>query len=56
MKRRTLKQLRAKLEPALHHHVYVVLLDPVVGKFRKVLVTYTESGGKGELVARALGE
>lgn len=36
VKRRTLKQLRAKQEPALHHHVYVVLLDPVVAKFRKV--------------------
>jgi len=36
MKRRTLKQLRAKRESGLHHHVYVVLLDPVVGRFRKV--------------------
>ncbi len=36
MKRRTFKQLRAKQEPALHHHVYVVLLDPAVGKLRKV--------------------
>jgi hypothetical protein len=36
MKRRTFKQLRAKLEPAQHHHVYVVLLDPAVGRIRKV--------------------
>lgn len=28
--------LRAKQEPALHHHLYVVLLNPVAGKFRKV--------------------
>jgi hypothetical protein len=37
MKRRTLKQLRPKLQPADHHNVYVVLLDPAVGKVRKVL-------------------
>ena len=36
MKRRTLKQLRPKRQPADHHHVYVVLLDPAVGKVRKV--------------------
>src|ERR1700692_1862259 len=36
MKRRTLNQLRAKLHPAQHHHVYVVLLDPAVGKLRNV--------------------
>lgn len=36
LKRRTLKQLRQKLHPELHHYVYVVLLNPVVGKFRKV--------------------
>src|SRR5580698_10984493 len=36
MKRRTLKQLRAKTESALHHNVYVVLLDPAVKKLRKV--------------------
>jgi len=36
MKRRTLKQLRSKLESLDHHHVYVVLLDPAVGKLRKV--------------------
>lgn len=36
MKRRTFRALRAKGEPAMHHYVYVVLLDPVVGKFRKV--------------------
>jgi len=36
MKRRTLKQLRSTLESRDHHHVYVVLLDPVVAKLRKV--------------------
>ena len=36
MKRRTLRQLRAKGEPGQHHCVYVVLLDPAVGKLRKV--------------------
>lgn len=35
MKRRTFRQLRAKL-PEQHHNVYVVLLKPVVGKLRKV--------------------
>jgi predicted GIY-YIG superfamily endonuclease len=36
MKRRTLKQLRAKTQPEQHHNVYVVLLDPAVGRIRKV--------------------
>ena len=36
MKRRTLKHLRPKPQPEQHHHVYVVLLDPDVGKIRKV--------------------
>ena len=36
MKRRTLKQLRQKARPQLHHYVYVVLLDPAVGRLRKV--------------------
>ena len=36
MKRRTLKQLRAKTQPEQHHNVYVVLLDSAVGKIRKV--------------------
>jgi len=36
MKRRTLKQLRAKLASEQHHNVYVVLLNPAVGKLRKV--------------------
>ena len=35
MKRRTLKQLRSKLESLDHHNVYVVLLDPAVGTLRK---------------------
>jgi hypothetical protein len=36
MKRKTFKQLRAGNESALHHHVYVVLLDSAVARFRKV--------------------
>jgi hypothetical protein len=36
MKRRTLRDLRPKPQPVLHHSVYVVLLDPAVGKIRKV--------------------
>ena len=36
MKRRTLKPLRPKRQSDLHHCVYVVLLDPAVGKSRKV--------------------
>lgn len=36
MKRRTLKRHRPGRTPELHHHVYVVLLDPAVGKIRKV--------------------
>ena len=36
MKRRTLKQLRPKRQPEQHHNVYIVLLDPAVGKIRKV--------------------
>jgi len=36
MKRHTFRQLRPKAQPELHHHVYVVLLDPAVAKIRKV--------------------
>ena len=36
MKRRTLKHLRPKRQPPEHHNVYIVLLDPAVGKNRKV--------------------
>lgn len=36
MKRRTLKSVRATRQPDLHHNVYVVLLDSVVVRFRKV--------------------
>ena len=36
MKRRTLRPLRPKAQPEQHHNVYVVLLDPAVGKLRKV--------------------
>jgi hypothetical protein len=36
MKRRTLQRVRAEKQPEHHHNVYVVLLDPAVGKIRKV--------------------
>ena len=36
MKRRTLNQLRAKLQSAHHHNIYVVLLDPAARKLHKV--------------------
>jgi hypothetical protein len=36
MKRRTLQRVRPDKLPEHHHHVYVVLLDPAVGKVRKV--------------------
>ena len=36
MKRRTYKKLRAEQEPAHHHNVYVVLLDPAAGRLRAV--------------------
>ena len=36
MKRRTLRQLRPARQPADHHSVYVLLLEPAVAKIRKV--------------------
>jgi hypothetical protein len=39
MRRRTLRQLRAKAESHFHHHVYVVLLDSVAARDRKVRAT-----------------
>ena len=36
MIRRTLRPLRPKPQPEQHHNVYVVLLEPAVGKLRKV--------------------
>ena len=36
IKRRTFRQLRAKQQPEQHYNVYVVLLDPAVGRVRKV--------------------
>lgn len=35
MKRRTFRQLRPKVQPELHHNVYVVRLNPAAGKLRK---------------------
>jgi hypothetical protein len=36
MKRRTFRQLVSKQAAEEHHHVYVVLLDAIVGRFPKV--------------------
>jgi hypothetical protein len=36
MRRRTLQRVRAEFQATHHHNVYVVLLSPAVGKFRKV--------------------
>ena len=36
MKRRTLKQLRSEQQQQDHHNLYVVVLEPAVGKLRKV--------------------
>jgi len=36
LKRRTFRALRQSSEALNHHHVYVVLLDPAVARFRKV--------------------
>jgi predicted GIY-YIG superfamily endonuclease len=46
MKRRTLKPLRAKRQPERHHNVYVVLLDPAVGRVRKVRAANPERDRK----------
>ncbi len=36
MKRRTYRKLKAEQQPQHHHHVYVVLLDPAVGRIQRV--------------------
>ena len=36
MKRRTLQHVRATRQPGHHHNVYVVLLNPAVGRLRTV--------------------
>src|SRR6266446_9295481 len=36
MKRRTYRTIRAEQQPEHHHNVYVVLLDPAVGRLRAV--------------------
>jgi hypothetical protein len=46
VKRRTLKHLRPKPQPEHHHNVYVVLLDPAVGKTRKARATKRKSDPK----------
>ena len=50
MKRRTLKQLRPKRQPAEHHSVYVVLLDRAAGKLRKVRAANPERDRKKQCV------
>jgi hypothetical protein len=46
MKRRTLQRLRPERQPENHHNVYVVLLDPPVGKVRKVQAANPERDRK----------
>lgn len=46
MKRRTYRKLRAELQPELHHNVYVVMLDPAVGRIRKVRADNPKRDGK----------
>ena len=50
MKRRTLKPLRPKQQPEHHHYVYVVLLDPAVGRVRKVRAANPERDRKKSCV------
>jgi predicted GIY-YIG superfamily endonuclease len=50
MQRRTLKHLRPKQQPEHHHNVYVVLLDPAVGKVRKVLAANPKRDRKKQCV------
>jgi hypothetical protein len=46
MKRRTLKQLRSKRGLEQHHNVYVVLLDPAVGRVRIVCAENPQRASK----------
>ena len=50
MQRRTLRQLRFKQQPEHHHYVYVVLLDPAVGRVRKVRAANTKRDRKKSCV------
>ncbi|HYG21146.1 MAG TPA: hypothetical protein VEH04_00080 [Verrucomicrobiae bacterium] len=36
MKRRTFRQIRSKTGAGLHHHVYVILLNPAAARVRKL--------------------
>ena len=47
MKRKTFRQLRAKVGATAHHSVYVVLLDSAVGRLKKVKAT-NPSRAKGK--------
>ena len=46
MKRRTLAKVHRSLPPKHHHNVYVVLLDPVVGKLKKANTSNAKRGAK----------
>ena len=46
MKRRTLTRHRAEGTASHHHHVYVVLLDPAVGRLRKVRAANPSRGAE----------
>lgn len=54
MKRRTLRQLRAKLRPEPHHNVYVVLLKPAVGKIPGLMPEERFSNHKTGIKAAAV--
>lgn len=46
MKRKTFRQIRAQAEAGHHHNVYVVLLEPAVGRIRKVRAANPERDPK----------
>jgi len=50
MKRRTYRKLRAEPQPAHHHNVYVVLLDPAAGRLRAVRAANPKRNPKKQCV------
>ena len=46
MKRQTFPRVRPEKQPEHHHNVYVVLLDPAVGRVRKVRAANTKRDRK----------
>jgi hypothetical protein len=46
MKRRTLRKIRPKRQPELHHNVYVVLLSPAAARLAKVRAANPERDPK----------